>query len=78
MPSYGRVVEASPSEPYLGIVIAFDLAVMRAVREGLDEPPAPGRDVDGGVFVTDFDGPMADCAPRMVRLLDTPKAIPTL
>jgi len=28
--------------------------------------------------VTDFQGPLADCALRLVRLLDTPKAIPTL
>jgi transcriptional regulator GlxA family with amidase domain len=30
------------------------------------------------VFVADFQGPLADCALRLVRLLDTPKAIPTL
>jgi transcriptional regulator GlxA family with amidase domain len=28
--------------------------------------------------VTEFQGPLADCALRLVRLLDTPKAIPTL
>jgi hypothetical protein len=28
--------------------------------------------------VTNFDGPLAECALRMVRLLDTPEAIPVL
>jgi transcriptional regulator GlxA family with amidase domain len=30
------------------------------------------------VFVTDFDGPLADCVRRLVQLLDNPRAIPAL
>jgi transcriptional regulator GlxA family with amidase domain len=48
------------------------------VLETLDAPPQTDGKVTSGVFVTDFDGPIADCVLRMVRLLDTPKAIPTL
>lgn len=78
LPSLGRVAEATPGTPYLSVVVEFDPAVMREVLAGLDDPPRPTRHVGGGVFVTDFDGPLADCALRMVRLLDTPKAIPLL
>ncbi len=82
MPAFGTVAEASPSEPYLGLIIEFDLAVMRQVMDELiDElntPPEASHEVRGGVFVTDFNGPLAGCALRMVRLLDTPKAIPML
>jgi AraC-like DNA-binding protein len=78
MPAFGRVSEASPSEPYLGIIIELDLAVVREIMEGLDAPPKSSGDIIGGVFVTDFDGPMTECALRMVRLLSTPKAIPML
>ncbi|MFZ6647896.1 AraC family transcriptional regulator N-terminal domain-containing protein [Undibacterium sp. TJN25] len=81
MPASGRVAEASPEEPYLGVIVEFDLAIMRDVMEELDAPPKAGGDKGAGgsgVFVTDFDGPMADCVLRMVRLLDTPKAIPAL
>jgi AraC-like DNA-binding protein len=78
MPASGRVTEASPSEPYLGVIIELDLGVMRDVLEGLDTPPAATTDAGYGVFVTDFDGPLAECALRAVRLLDTPKAIPML
>ena len=77
-PSIGRVVEANPGEPCLVLAFELDLTIMRNVVEGLDLPPRsrgrPGR----GVLVTDFQGPVADCALRLVRLLDTPRAIPAL
>ena len=78
MPALGTVAEASPSKPYLGVIIEFDLAVMREVLGQLDSPPEASKKVGGGVFVTDFNGPLEDCALRLVRLLDTPKAIAVL
>jgi AraC-like DNA-binding protein len=78
MPAFSRVVQASPAEPFLAIVLQFDLAVMRDVMERLETPPKPEDNLGRGVFVTDFDGPLSDCMLRMVRLLDTPQAIPIL
>ncbi|GGA00978.1 AraC family transcriptional regulator [Dyella caseinilytica] len=78
MPAFSRVAEASPTEPYLGVIIEFDLKIMSEVLEELDVPPEVVGHVGQGVFVTDFDGPLADCVLRMVRLLDTPKAIPMI
>jgi AraC-like DNA-binding protein len=77
-PSIGRVVEASPGEPCLVLAFELDLAIMRSVAEELDAPPKPGGESGHGIFVTDFQGPLSDCALRLVRLLDTPKAIPAL
>lgn len=77
-PSIGRVVEASPGEPCLVLALELDLAVMRSVADGLSAPPRPSGQPAQGVFVTDFQGPLADCALRLVRLLHTPKAVPTL
>ncbi len=77
-PSVGRVMEASPGNPCLVLILELDLAIMRSVAEGMDAPPQPSGEIGRGVFVTDFQGPLADCALRLVRLLDTPKAIPTL
>ena len=77
-PSIGRVVEASPGEPCLVLVVELDIGIMRSVAEGLDGPPRASGEAGRGVFVTDFQGPLADCALRLVRLLDTPEAIPTL
>jgi AraC-like DNA-binding protein len=77
-PSIGRVVEASPGQPCLVLAFELDIAIMRSVAEGLDAPPRISGEPGRGVFVTDFQGPLADCALRLVRLLDTPRAIPTL
>jgi AraC-like DNA-binding protein len=78
MPAFGTVAEASQSKPYLGVIIEFDLGLMREVMESLDPLPSGSSDRGRGVFVTNFDGPLADCARRMVRLLETPQAIPFL
>ena len=78
MPAFSRIVEASPTEPFLGVVIEFDVTAMRDVLNALDDPPQPSDGAGRGVFVTGFDGPLADCVLRMVRLLDTPHAIPVL
>jgi AraC-like DNA-binding protein len=78
MPGFGTVVEASPSEPFLGIILEFDITILRKVIDEMASPPAASLKVSKGVCVADFDGPLADCALRMVQLLDTPKAIPML
>ena len=78
MPAFSRIVEASPTAPFLGVVIEFDVTAMRDVLNALDDPPQPSDGAGRGVFVTGFDGPLADCVLRMVRLLDTPHAIPVL
>ncbi|PMS17677.1 AraC family transcriptional regulator [Trinickia dabaoshanensis] len=78
LPAMSRIVQASPDEPYLCVVIELDLAVMREVMEQLDRPPVPDGELGHGVFVADFDGPLADCVQRTMRLLDTPHAIPVI
>jgi len=77
-PSIGRVVQASPDEPCLVLAFELDLSIVRAVAAEMDTPPLARGEPCRGVFVTDFLGPLADCALRLVRLLDTPKAVPTL
>ena len=78
MPALGCVAEASPTEPYLGIVLEFDLACMHEVLEMLDSPPKPGAHPGRGVLISNFGGALAECVGRLVRLLDTPQAIPVL
>jgi AraC-like DNA-binding protein len=77
-PAVATIVEASPGEPFLGIVIEFDLAILRDVLNELATPPGAGNHIRHGVLVTDFSGPLADCVFRMVRLLNSPQAIPIL
>ena len=77
-PALGCVIEASANEPFLGLALEFDLAVLREVLEGLDSPPRVDAEVGRGAVVIQFDALLADCALRLVRLLDTPRAIPML
>ena len=76
MPALGCVVKASPSEPYLGLILEFDLAILREVAEALPAPPveSSGR----GAFVAKLSEPLAECVLRLVRLLHRPEAIPVL
>ena len=78
MPLLGRVAEASLSEPYLGVIIEFDLAILREVLERLSTPPRTTGEAKPGLFVADLDESLTDCTLRMVRLLGTPDAIPVL
>ncbi|MEX1828564.1 AraC family transcriptional regulator N-terminal domain-containing protein [Luteibacter sp. CQ10] len=77
-PSIGRVVEASPDRPCLVLMIELDVALLRGVAEDMAPPPRASAKPCRGVFVTDFQGALADCVLRLARLLDTPRAIPTL
>ena len=77
-PSVGRVAVASPDKPCLVLAFELDQAIMRSIAEDLDPSPRPSGEVGRGVFVTNFQGPLADCALRLVRLLETPKAISAL
>jgi AraC-like DNA-binding protein len=76
MPAFSRVVQASADEPFLGIAIGLDPKVLGQVMEELPSPVRPSSGVARGVFVTHYDGPLSDCVLRLVRLLDTPDAIP--
>ena len=78
MPLIGRVAEASPSEPYLGVILEFDQVILREVLEGLAAPPRPSDDPRPGLFVTDLGDPLLQCVARLMQLLETPEAIATL
>jgi len=78
LPAIGRVVKASPEEPYLCITLEVDPRELASliVEAGL---PAP-RDVHDGraLYVSPLDSPLLDALLRLVRLLDAPKDIPVL
>lgn len=79
MPSRGSVSAASPTEPFLGLVVEFDRAILQDVMEELGMHLKPsGSERARGAFVIDMTSPLVDCALRAVRLLEIPKAIPAL
>ncbi|MBB6510630.1 AraC-like DNA-binding protein [Rhizobium soli] len=78
LPASGRIVEASAEKPYLGVMIDLDVGVLREVLQQLDTPPAAPTEPGPCVFVGNVDQPLADCILRLIRMSDTPKAIPIL
>ena len=79
MPSRGTVSAARPAEPFLGLVIEFDRAILQDVIEELGIGlKLAGPERARGAFVVELTWQLADCALRALRLLETPKAIPVL
>jgi AraC-like DNA-binding protein len=78
MPAFGTVTKASKERPYIGITIDLEVGVLREVMDELEDAPAPSDDRAIGVFASPLEGALADCVLRLVRLFDTPKAVPIL
>jgi AraC-like DNA-binding protein len=76
LPLLGRVTQAAPCLPFLGMALEFDVNVLRDIGDQLELEPA--TEEASSVFVADLDPPLADCLLRLVRLLETPPAIPIL
>ncbi len=82
MPSRGAVSEARPNEPFLGVVLVLDLAILHGLIEQM--PPQAQNQTQAattspaGVCVVDLNGEALDCLRRAMRLLKTPAAIPVL
>ncbi|HVW92162.1 MAG TPA: AraC family transcriptional regulator [Devosia sp.] len=78
MPALGHVTEASPGRPYYGINLDFDIALLAEVLEQVGPVARPGRATRPALFVGAVDGPLAEGMLRLIRLLETPAAIPVL
>lgn len=78
LPAVGRIRDASPTQPYLGITVELDTLALREMLEQM--PPAPqATDVPQlCAFVGQVDAQLAACLERLVRLTDTPAAVPVL
>jgi AraC-like DNA-binding protein len=79
IPSRGTVTVASSKQPYLGLEIELDFAIMQQVAEEIDMAlPVSGKPQARGAFVLELNRQLVECARHAVRLLETPEAIPTL
>jgi AraC-like DNA-binding protein len=78
LPATGCIIEASPDAPYIGVNVELDTAMIREVLEQLDTPPPPPVNSGPCLFVRRVDEPLAECVTRLLRMCETPKAIPIL
>ena len=78
IPVSGRIIQASATEPFVGMTIELDTALIREVMQSLPAPPSP-RETDGPcVFVGKVDAGLADAVVRLVNLAGAPDGIPVL
>lgn len=76
LPLRGFVVEATPDKPYLGFKLNLDPAQLCDIIDQIQPSKGKTENSMGGLFVSDADAPLIDCAIRLTRLLDTPQDIP--
>lgn len=79
LPVTSRVVSASPKQPFLCLLIAFDLLTLSEVAAQLerDFPPETGNP-QRAVFIGKASNEMLDAAVRLAKLFHTPADAPVL
>ena len=74
IPASGRMVGATPTNPYIGMMIDFDVSVLREILQQLPTPPAPSTSSGPCVFVGQVDDTLAECITRLARMAQMPDA----
>ncbi|WP_036172531.1 AraC family transcriptional regulator [Massilia sp. 9096] len=77
VPTVSQVTAASPAQPYYSFVIELDPAVIAALVAEMGPAPALLR-AELAVRVDPTEAEVADCALRLLRLLDRPDALSLL
>ncbi len=77
VPVVSRITQASQAEPYLALAIELDTTVLLDLSAQIGGPNDAGAAIPA-VLIDDTDAAVADCALRLVRLLDRTEAIPLL
>lgn len=78
LPLSGNIVEATPDKPYLGFKLSLDATGLWDIIDQIERSPDQKENSVRGLFVSDANAPLIDCATRLTRLLDTPQDIPFL
>ena len=77
LPVRGCVVEATPDRPYLGFKLNLDPVQLCEIIAQIKIDISKKESVRG-LFVSNADSSLIDCAIRLTKLLDTPQDIPFL
>jgi AraC-like DNA-binding protein len=76
LPIIGEVIEASDEKPYLGLLLKFEMPVVRELLSREEIPPAPSN--SPAMATGETTPEMLDACCRLVGLLDKPHDIPFL
>jgi AraC-like DNA-binding protein len=77
-PATSRVMDASPSHPFLGVALRLDLPLVGQLMSEIDSHPSPARAPRPGLTVSPVTEPLLDAILRLVRLAQTPQDVPAL
>ena len=78
LPLRAFVVEATPDKPYLGFKLNLDPAQLYDILNQIRASTGKLQNSIRGLFVSDADALLIDCAIRLTKLLNTPRDIPFL
>ena len=78
LPVRGFIVEATPDQPYLGFLLKLSPRQLSDMVAQIQPRTRAKESSCRGLFVSDVDLPLIDCALRLTQLLDTPQDIPFL
>ncbi|MBD1875036.1 AraC family transcriptional regulator [Nodosilinea sp. FACHB-131] len=78
LPLSGTIVEAAPDKPYLCFKLSLDATQLWDIIDQIQRSSDKQESSVRGLFVSDANAPLLDCATRLTRLLDTPEDIPFL
>ncbi len=78
LPLRAFIVKATPDEPYLSFTLNLDPAQLCDIIEQIQTSTCKPKNSVRGLFVSDTDDSLMDCAIRLIRLLDAPQDIPFL
>ena len=78
LPLRAFIVEATPDKPYLGFKLNLDPAQLCDILNQIQGSTGKPQNSTRGLFVSDADALLIDCAIRLTKLLDIPQDIPFL
>ncbi|WEX10951.1 AraC family transcriptional regulator [Chelativorans sp. AA-79] len=78
MPVVGRIVQASPDEPYIAIAVELEMATLRELAAHLGDSRAQRPSEIRTLFSEHTNDAVLDCAMRLMQLIDRPDAMPLL
>lgn len=78
LPIGGCIVEATTDQPYLGLKLTLDPMQLCEMVAQMNFSSAKKENSVRGLFVSNADPTLLDCALRLIKLLDTPQDIPML
>lgn len=78
LPTTYQVISATPEEPYLGLVLKFDMRELSRLMIDSNLPAPRSRSIDRCMTTGEVTPPLLSAFQRLVALLDEPEDIPIL